>query len=170
MTAIFVSGEGISLRKALDSYNVRRTTTCAAALSARSLSPFRKGTYVPKFFSRRKVASALTIPLVITGLAVLTPGVAEAATCGQSWTDRDKGGSGMGVGSSSDPWMIYVRTGIYADCPWTSKVSTSTKLYYHCYRRNSYGNSWTHVRVEGSGTLGWVYDGNLNNYGSIYAC
>ena len=125
---------------------------------------------VRKVFSRRFMAKALMIPLVAGGLTVMTPGVAEAVTCGQSWSDNDKGGSGTGIGSSSDPWMIYVRTGIYADCSWTSKVSNGVKLYYHCYRRNSYGNTWTHVRVEGSGTLGWVYDGSLNNGGSVYPC
>ncbi|MDF4250392.1 hypothetical protein [Streptomyces sp. WMMB303] len=39
---------------------------------------------------------------------------------------------------------------------------------YHCYVTNSYGNTWTYVRVQ-TGTLsdyGWIYDGNLPSNGS----
>ena len=120
-----------------------------------------------KFFSRRFVAGAVTIPLVITGVTVLTPGVAEAVTCFQSWSDKDANGWGTGKPATG---TIPLRNGIYADCDPVAGVDVNRKLWYHCYRRNSYGNTWTHLRIDGTTINGWVYDGNLDDNGSGYPC
>lgn len=116
------------------------------------------------------IRAAATIPLVVGGLAVLTPGTAEAATCGQSWSDKDKTGYGYGIASSGHPYDVPIRSGIYADCAETSAVSTGVKLWYHCYRINAYGNYWTHIRVDGTNINGWVYNGNLNDLGASTRC
>lgn len=117
--------------------------------------------------SRKLIRAAAVVPLVVGGLAVLTPGAAEAATCGQSWSDKDKSGYGNGIGSAG---TVPLRTGIYADCPVRTPAGNGYTLWYHCYRINSYGNSWTHLRVNGTNISGWVYSGNLSDGGSTVAC
>ena len=115
---------------------------------------------------RRLAVSAATFPLLIGGLAVATAGPADAVTCTHpAWSDKDKGGWGTG-NSSSTP----VRTGPSAECAVTAYVGTSVVLWYHCYVFNSAGNTWTNVRIEGTNINGWVYDGNLDNNGSLYHC
>jgi hypothetical protein len=124
---------------------------------------------IRKLFSRRFLASAVTVPLVAGGLVFATPGVAEAVTCGQSWSNKDPGG-GTGTGSAESPYTVPLHSGMYGDCRVTSRVSTGIKLWYHCYRRNSYGNTWTHVRIDGTDWKGWVWDEYLNDGGSYYPC
>ncbi|MBB5805251.1 hypothetical protein F4560_005019 [Saccharothrix ecbatanensis] len=52
--------------------------------------------------------------------------------------------------------------GPYGDC----SIDSSTRLHYHCYTTNDYGNTWTWVRVVGQDIAGWVWDENLQGYGS----
>ncbi|MEO7260120.1 MAG: SH3 domain-containing protein [Jatrophihabitantaceae bacterium] len=125
---------------------------------------------VRHLFSRRFLTSAATLPLLAGGLAVLTPGVAEAATCYQSWLDKDANGWGTGKDSAGGPYTIPLRNGIYADRNQVAAADVSKKLWYHCYRRNSFGNTWTHLRIDGTNWSGWVYDGNLDDNGSAYPC
>jgi hypothetical protein len=119
--------------------------------------------------SRRFLASAVTIPVLAGGLVLVTPGVAEAVTCGQSWSNKDPNGSGTGKFDGTH-YTIPMHTGIYGDCYVNAIVDVNKKLLYHCYRTNSYGHTWTHVRVEGTDVKGWVWDGNLNDNGSNYPC
>jgi hypothetical protein len=122
-------------------------------------------------FSRRFLASAVVIPTVAGGLVLVTPGVAEAATCGQSWSNKDPGG-GQGITiPSQGQYTFPLHTGIYGDCKVTWTVSTGIPLKYDCYRRNSYGNTWTHLHVAGDPTVsGWAWDNYLNDGGSYYPC
>jgi len=116
---------------------------------------------------RRFLATAAAVPLLASVMVVLTPGVAEAVTCGQSWSDNDKTGSGFPDGPGDGG--VYMHTGYYGDCPSVGKVR-GYRLWYHCYRTNSYGNTWTHVRMDGSNINGWVYDPYLSNGGSTVPC
>ncbi|MEO7260119.1 MAG: hypothetical protein ABI047_02465 [Jatrophihabitantaceae bacterium] len=126
---------------------------------------------IAKLFSRRFLASAATVPMIAGGLVLVTPGVAEAVTCGQSWTNKDPS-SGQGITiPSQGQYTIPVHNGIYGDCTVTSYMSTGVKLQYDCYRRNSYGNTWTHLHLDGyPNARGWVWDDYLNDNGSIYPC
>jgi hypothetical protein len=116
---------------------------------------------------RRFLAAAGVAPLLASVMVVLTPGVAEAVTCGQSWSDLDKTGSGFPAGPGDG--SVTMHTGIYGDCPSAGTVY-GIRLWYHCYRVNSYGHTWTHVRVDGTTAKGWVYDAYLSNGGSTVHC
>jgi hypothetical protein len=117
--------------------------------------------------SRRFLSGAAAVPLLASAMVVLTPGVAQAVTCGQSWSDKDKTGFGYPAGPGDGG--VTLHTGIYGDCP--SKGTTrGIKLWYHCYRVNSYGHTWTNVRMEGYDFSAWVYDAYLNNGGSNVPC
>jgi hypothetical protein len=112
------------------------------------------------------LASAATLPLLIGGLTLVTASPASAVTCEHpAWADNDKSGSGFGVLSSTP-----VRTGVEGACDATAYVGSSVRLWYHCYVFNSFGNTWTNVRIDGTNIVGWVADVNLNNGGSIYPC
>ena len=126
---------------------------------------------IRRVFSRRFLASAATIPLIAGGLVLVTPGVAEAVTCGQSWTNKDPGG-GAGITIPSEGQYTFpLHTGIYGDCRVTHTVSTGVHLKYDCYRRNSYGNTWTHLHLDGYPDVrGWAWDNYLNDGGSNYPC
>ncbi|HEX8766998.1 MAG TPA: hypothetical protein VF714_01435 [Jatrophihabitans sp.] len=115
---------------------------------------------------RRLAVGAATLPLVIAGLVVATAGPADAVTCTHpAWTDYDKSNWGTG-NSSSTP----VRTGPSAECGVIATVGTNVVLWYHCYVVNSAGNTWTNLRIDGTNISGWVYDGNLDDGGSLYHC
>ncbi|MGW2667674.1 serine/threonine-protein kinase [Streptomyces sp. NPDC001272] len=59
----------------------------------------------------------------------------------------------------------------YQQCAQGSLVKSGTKLWYHCYVVNSYGNQWTFVRVEGTNQTGWLYNRDLTGQkGSSPAC
>lgn len=59
----------------------------------------------------------------------------------------------------------------YQNCPAGALVKSGTKLWYHCYIVNSYGNQWTYVRVDGTNTTGWLYNRDLTGQkGSSPAC
>ncbi len=59
----------------------------------------------------------------------------------------------------------------YQNCPAGALVKDGTKLWYHCYAVNSYGNQWTYVRVDGTNTTGWLYNRDLTGQkGSSPAC
>lgn len=118
-------------------------------------------------FSRRVLGTAAVVPLLASAMVVLTPGVAEAVTCGQGWSDKDKSGSGLPDGPGGDP--VTMHTGIYGDCASAGRVN-NIRLWYHCYRVNSYGHTWTHVRVDGTQAYGWVYDAYLDDGGSTVPC
>jgi len=118
-------------------------------------------------FPRRFLGAAAVVPLLASVMVVLTPGVAEAVTCGQSWSDQDKGGYGYPDGPGDG--TVTMHTGIYGACPSAGTVR-GFKLWYHCYRTNSYGHTWTNVRVDGTTVSGWVYDAYLSDGGSIYHC
>jgi hypothetical protein len=117
--------------------------------------------------TRKLLRTAAVVPLLASTMVVLTPGVAEAVTCGQSWSDVDKGGYGYPAGPGNGE--VTLHTGMYGDCPSNGSVN-GFRLWYHCYRRNSYGHTWTHVRIDGMTVKGWVYDAYLSNGGSIYPC
>ena len=125
---------------------------------------------IAKLFSRRFLAGAVAIPVVTGGLVLITPGAAEAATCGQSWTNKDPGG-GQAIYQSANGYTFPLRTGIYSDCRVTWWVSDGIPLKYDCYRMNSNYNTWTHLHVASDPTVsGWAWDQNLKDGGSVYPC
>ncbi|MCX5381508.1 serine/threonine-protein kinase [Streptomyces sp. NBC_00091] len=49
----------------------------------------------------------------------------------------------------------------YQQCSPGALVKDGTKLWYHCYIVNSFGNQWTFVRVDGTNATGWLYNRDL---------
>ncbi len=124
-----------------------------------------------KLFPRRLLASAAAMAVVVGGLVLVTPGTAAAAACGQSWSNKDPGGGAGITIPSQGQYTFPLHTGMYGDCRVTWTVSTGIHLNYDCYRRNSYGNTWTHLRVASNPSAsGWAWDHYLNDGGSIYPC
>ncbi|MGI5270591.1 hypothetical protein ACQEUU_15675 [Nonomuraea sp. CA-218870] len=42
-------------------------------------------------------------------------------------------------------------------------------LYFHCWRKNSYGNLWVYGRVKGTRIHGWMSVANFRSvHGSLY--
>ncbi|MEU1782947.1 protein kinase [Streptomyces abikoensis] len=52
-------------------------------------------------------------------------------------------------------------TAPYAACPTLSEAKSGVKVWFHCYITNAYGHKWTYVRIEGTKTMGWMYNGNI---------
>ncbi|WP_418959708.1 protein kinase domain-containing protein [Streptomyces tritici] len=57
----------------------------------------------------------------------------------------------------------HLYTGPYAECSYVSAVKAGTKVYYHCYVTNAYGNKWIYARIAGTKTEGWASSTKLTN-------
>ncbi|MFD7895241.1 hypothetical protein [Streptomyces sp. NPDC059743] len=113
------------------------------------------------------LAAALTAPPALAqGTGIGEPpnwNPSGAATCSShSHRDIDPGG-GNTVSTNT-----LRRSGPHDTCG--SNPVGSRPVDYHCYTVNEVGNTWTWVTVRASGAQGWVYDGNLDNGGSLYVC
>ncbi|MFF5701077.1 protein kinase [Streptomyces sp. NPDC012794] len=83
------------------------------------------------------------------------------------WTHRDPTPGTYGY-ISGDHHLLAAP---YQQCAKGTLVKSGTKLWYHCYIVNSYGNQWTFVRVDGTNTTGWLYNRDLTRQkGSSPAC
>jgi hypothetical protein len=112
---------------------------------------------------KRALASGAVIPVMLIGVPLAGMPSAGAATCTHpAWQNLSPGaGKAKTAGTP-------LRTGPYEACAVVRTVGTSIDLFYHCWVENSYGNKWTHVRVANTETSGWVYNGNLNDGGSVH--
>lgn len=106
--------------------------------------------------------SVLTASAALTAAPTASAGVTDAAACTKpSWSNKS---SGYGYTKKASA----LRTGPSADC--SKKATASGKMLYHCYYVNSSGNTWTHARISGTQTSGWIYDKNLSNHGAQEEC
>ncbi|MFF4225868.1 serine/threonine-protein kinase [Streptomyces abikoensis] len=53
-------------------------------------------------------------------------------------------------------------SGPYASCPTLAEAKSGVKVWFHCYITNNYGHRWTYVRIDGTKSMGWMYNGNIN--------
>jgi hypothetical protein len=113
--------------------------------------------------NRRLMAALATIPLVAAGLVASVAAPASANCGSHPWTNRD-GDTGFTLDRSP------IRTGPHESCAVVRTVPASTSLFYHCFTVNESGNTWTHVRIAGTQTFGWVFDDHLNDHGSFDRC
>ncbi|OKH98904.1 hypothetical protein A6A06_25170 [Streptomyces sp. CB02923] len=116
---------------------------------------------------RARVAVAIAAPLLLSGatLTVAAPAASAAPTSADActhpgWSNKSSG-KGTAKGSS-----VALRTGPNKGCPAVATVGTDRVLFYHCWVKNSAGNRWTHVRIDGLEVTGWVYNKNLDDGGS----
>lgn len=113
-------------------------------------------------------AAAAALPLVVAALTVTAPAPSSASTAActhPAWQNKSAGaGKGSKAGGTTP-----IRNGPYEGCGVVVNVSNSKDLFYHCWVQNNEGNKWTHVRIANTQTEGWVYNGNLNDGGSVAA-
>ncbi|MEU3773853.1 protein kinase [Streptomyces sp. NPDC032472] len=97
--------------------------------------------------------------------AAATPGPVPTGCAG--WTHKDPKPGTYGY-ISGDHHLLAAP---YQQCAAGALVKNGTKLWYHCYVVNQYGNQWTYVRVDGTNTTGWLYNRDLTGQkGSSPAC
>jgi len=115
--------------------------------------------------ARRWLVGAATLPLVAGGL-IITAGPAGAYPCPSAgWSNKDSDSGHVTADSTS------LRNGPGASCGQITLVHTNALLYYHCFTVNPYsGNTWTHLRIAGTSTDGWISDDNLDDHGSTKPC
>ncbi|MBT2478828.1 serine/threonine-protein kinase [Streptomyces sp. ISL-94] len=90
-----------------------------------------------------------------TGSTTAKPSPVSTSCTG--WSHRDPAPGSYGFMSGD----YHLETGPYQTCPAVTLAKSGTKLWYHCYIVNAYGNKWTYVRVEGTNTTGWMSNDNL---------
>ncbi|GAB2589582.1 hypothetical protein [Kribbella endophytica] len=110
---------------------------------------------------KRGAAAVLTVPLLAGGFVVVSTQTAEAA-CNRPATQNLSPAAGR-VKSSSP-----LRVGPSEGCGVVRTIGTGTDLFYHCWVENSAGHKWTYVRVANTNVEGWMYNGNLNDGGSVH--
>ncbi|GAA1167034.1 hypothetical protein GCM10009654_25040 [Streptomyces hebeiensis] len=122
--------------------------------------------------NRTKAWAVAALPVASVAALLGTAPAASAVSAGASactsnyfWSNKDSD-TGRAVRAVVAP----IRE-VPASCgDKVAAVDSSTKLQYHCYITNSSGNRWTHVRVDGLSTNGWVYSPNLDDGGSTKKC
>jgi hypothetical protein len=105
--------------------------------------------------------------LFVSGALLTVPASASssaaAVSCTRDYVNADEGSGTLTVGA-------HLKVGPYAECADIVWMPAGTLVRYWCYYENVYGNEWSFVRIAGTQTHGWVYDGHLNNGGSTQAC
>jgi len=104
---------------------------------------------------------AVCLTFVASSVAFLS-GPASAVTCSTAWSNKDTTGG-------HTPQHSAIRSGPYSSCTEVLTTAIGAFFDYDCYVVNSLGNTWTHVHGDGQ-SLGWIYDGNLDDGGSVHPC
>lgn len=73
------------------------------------------------------------------------------------WTHQDPNPGTYGYMRGT----YHLTSGPYATCPDVVLAKQGVKVWYHCYIINSYGHTWTYVRIDGTKTAGWMSNDNL---------
>jgi hypothetical protein len=116
--------------------------------------------------TRTKISTVLTAGIVATGLLNATGATATAdarptsaaVDCTPPYHENNSTGWGKLNGTYN------LKKAPYAACGNVTSLSSGTKLYFHCYVINSYGNEWVYVRKAGTETHGWM---SWANFGEI---
>ncbi|MEU7162649.1 SH3 domain-containing protein [Streptomyces chrestomyceticus] len=116
---------------------------------------------------RARLAAAIAVPLLLSGatLTVTAPSAGAAPTGADACTHPGWSNKSSGKGTAKGD-SVKVRTGPNKECGVVATVGTARVLFYHCWVKNSAGNRWTHVRIDGLNVDGWVYNKNLDDGGS----
>jgi serine/threonine-protein kinase PknK len=105
--------------------------------------------------------------VVPTSPAPTTKTSAPVSTSCSGWNSQDPHPGTYGYMAGS----YHLKTGPYETCNDVATATTGTKLWYHCYITNAYGNVWTYVRIVGTNTQGWMSNANLTGQtGPAYHC
>ncbi|MGX1909612.1 SH3 domain-containing protein [Streptomyces phaeochromogenes] len=111
----------------------------------------------------RLMTAAASVLLTAGTLVATVPSASAAAdACVRpSWSNKS-----TGVGHAKEGFA-RVRLGPSSDCAVNIAVGSNYELQYDCWVINSAGNRWTHIRVPSAATGGWVWNGNLDDGGSV---
>ncbi|WP_438319836.1 serine/threonine-protein kinase (plasmid) [Streptomyces sp. HUAS TT3] len=119
----------------------------------------------PSATASKKPGTASPSPKASASAAPAQPSAVPTGCAG--WTHKDPKPGTYGY-ISGDHHLLAAP---YQNCTAGALVKDGTKLWYHCYVVNRYGNQWTYVRVEGTNTTGWLYNRDLTGQkGSSPAC
>lgn len=69
--------------------------------------------------------------------------------------------NGEGAGEMTGTYNLKIAP--YSDCWSVQSVSTGTRLWFHCWLLNDFGNLWWYVRIAGTETYGWMSNDNMKN-------
>ncbi|MEU6769518.1 SH3 domain-containing protein [Streptomyces sp. NPDC046853] len=123
---------------------------------------------------RRTTAVGLSALVMTVGLGAAPSAAADvsaAATCTHpSWSNKDAGEDDLRAGLETAP----IRTGPNSGCGVVGVARWTDHVYLHCFAFNSSGNSWSHVQAvsiyDGKEVIGWIWDSNLRDHGSVKEC
>jgi hypothetical protein len=107
----------------------------------------------------RTLASAFALAAIAAGVTVLPsqPAVAAPECSSQPVRNNDKG---WGI-----TWhTAQLRKAPYGHCGVNANLADGTKVYFHCWAINSYGNRWAWARKAGTETYGWVWEGHIREH------
>ncbi|WP_405713515.1 MULTISPECIES: SH3 domain-containing protein [unclassified Streptomyces] len=124
---------------------------------------------------RRCLTTGLSLLFLGAGIGFAPAAVADvntAATCTHpSWSNKDAGVDHVRYELLEG---APVRTGPNEGCGVVGRPDWNFDVYLHCYTVNSAGNTWSHVRAynrfDGREYSGWIYDRNLDEFGSTKPC
>ena len=111
---------------------------------------------------RRTLAAAfVAITIAVPGAALPGSPAAAAPACG-----------GQAVNNSDDGWGLVdaspLRQAPYGHCGVVANLAQGTRIYFHCWVVNDYGNFWVWARVAGTERYGWMYRENINTIGGSW--
>lgn len=106
---------------------------------------------------RKTVMSLAAIALAAASSILATATPSQAASCSPpSWQNSD-----TGYGYVANWNWLHVAP--YGACAGVAQPGQFKKVWFHCYRINDYGNEWTHVRIDGESTQGWISNDDLTS-------
>jgi hypothetical protein len=108
--------------------------------------------------SVKAMVTTVALAAAFTAVPMYTPAAyAENVTCQSGFVGNGEGTGDMKV-------AVHLKINAYTDCYNVDGgyIGAGTRVYYQCYVVNNYGNKWWLVRVAGSSTSGWTYDGNIS--------
>ncbi|MET9762189.1 hypothetical protein ABZ016_24550 [Streptomyces sp. NPDC006372] len=116
--------------------------------------------------TRTKISTVLAAGIAAAGLLTGTGGTATAdvrpASAAVDCTPPYHENNSTGWGKLKGTYNL--KKAPYASCGNVTSLGSGTKLYFHCYVINSYGNVWVYVRKAGTETHGWM---SYANFGEI---
>lgn len=114
-----------------------------------------------------KVRTGLVVMALTVAAGVFAVGspASAAITCGSTVSDKDSSTGGQWTLDSSP-----LRTGPYESCAAITTLGAGTNVNYFCFFENTYGNTWTYVKVKGQNLYGWIFDDHLYSNGSPVRC
>jgi hypothetical protein len=117
--------------------------------------------------SSKTITTALSAAALTAGLLVGTTASANAASTGAdvNCTSPYHQNNSTGWGKLNGTYNL--KKAPYSTCGNVKSLGGGTKLYFHCYVVNDYGNEWIYSRVAGTEIHGWMSYDNFGEKGDV---